>query len=197
MASNGRTNMATSILIIQAHPDTSPHLCHALADAYQAGAEGAGHTVRRIDVTRLNFGFLRSRAEWETGQPADDIQQAQEDIRWATHLVFVYPLWLGSMPALLKAFLEQVARPPLISLDGKGPGLRGKSARIIVTMGMPAALYRWYFGAHSVKSFKRNILGFVGVKPIRETLLGLVEAGGAKRKQAWLKRMEVLGRAAI
>lgn len=188
--------MATHILIIQAHPDPSPHLCHALAEAYRRGAEGAGHVVRTLEVTRLAFEILRSRAEWETGQPADDIRRAQEDIQWATHLVFVYPLWLGSMPALLKAFLEQVARPPLVSLDGKSSGLRGKSARIIVTMGMPALFYRWYFGAHSLKSFKRNILGFVGVKPIRETLLGMVEAGGDKRKQGWFKRMEALGRAA-
>lgn len=29
----------------------------------------------------------------------------------AEHIVFVSPLWLGTMPALLKGFLEQVMRP--------------------------------------------------------------------------------------
>ena len=42
-------------------------------------------------------------------------------------------------------------------------------------MGMPATLYRWYFRAHSIKSLERNILGFVGIGPIHETLVGMVE----------------------
>jgi putative NADPH-quinone reductase len=33
-----------------------------------------------------------------------------------------------------------------------------KSARIIVTLGMPTLRYRWYFRAHSLRSLKRNIL---------------------------------------
>jgi hypothetical protein len=28
-------------------------------------------------------------------------------------------------------------------------------------MGMPAAVYRWFYRAHSLKSLERNILGFV------------------------------------
>ncbi len=40
-------------------------------------------------------------------------------------------------------------------------------------MGMPALVYRWYFRAHSVRSLERNILGFVGIAPVNETLIGL------------------------
>ena len=92
---------------------------------------------------------------------------------WAEHLVFVYPLWLGTMPALLKAFLEQSFRPGFAmgkSYEGKSyegkfyegkawsRRLSGRSARIVVTMGMPALLYRWYFGAHGLKSIEQGIL---------------------------------------
>jgi len=84
------------------------------------------------------------------------------------------------MPALLKAFLEQIARPgfafaryPEHRFGRKA--LTGRSARVVVTMGMPATLYRWYFRAHSIKSLERNILGFVGIGPIHETLVGMVE----------------------
>lgn len=31
-------------------------------------------------------------------------------ILWADHIVFLYPLWLGHMPALLQAFLEHALR---------------------------------------------------------------------------------------
>ena len=73
------------------------------------------------------------------------------------------------------------------------PGLKNKSARIVVTMGMPALVYRWYFGAHSLKSLERNILGFCGIGPIRESLVGMVD-GPARRRERWLTRMRALGR---
>lgn len=189
--------MSPNILIIQGHPDSSIHLGHALADAYREGAERAGHQVRMLRIADLAFPVLRSRAEWEGDRPVEDICRAQDDIRWATHLVFFYPLWLGDMPALLKAFLEQVARPSFVSFTGgeTAGALKGKSARIIVTMGMPAFVYRWYFGAHSLTSFKRNILRFVGVKPVRTTVFGMVEAGSERRIQKWLKTMNRLGHA--
>ena len=78
------------------------------------------------------------------------LRPAQEAIAWAHHLVIVYPLWLGTMPALLKGFLEQVLRPGLaISAASSATGwktlLNGGSARIVVTMGMRALADRWYY----------------------------------------------------
>ncbi|NNC65231.1 MAG: flavodoxin family protein, partial [Gammaproteobacteria bacterium] len=71
--------------------------------------------------------------------------------------------------------------------------LRGKSARVIVTMGMPAFLYRWYFGAHGLKNLEQSILGFVGIKPVRATLIGRIENIGAGKRQRWLRKVEALG----
>ena len=71
--------------------------------------------------------------------------------------------------------------------------LKGKTARIIVTMGMPALVYRWYFGAHSLKSLERNILGFSGIGPIKESLFGMVEGVGDAKRQKWLTKMRSLG----
>ena len=194
--------MPKSILIIQGHPDaTTPHFCHALADAYADGATGAGHAVRRIAVAELDFPLLRTRADWENGAPPPAIAACQEDIRWAEHIVFVFPLWLGDLPALLKGFLEQALRPGFAL--GKGPRgfsgglLKGRSARIVVTMGMPALFYRWYFRAHSLKSFEHNILAFCGVRPVRDTVVGLVESGGEARHRQWLDKMRELGQRAV
>jgi putative NADPH-quinone reductase len=190
------------ILLIQGHPDARVrHLCHALEDAYAAGAQAAGHTVRRINVATLEFPLLRSQAEWEHGTLPPTLVPAQADIAWAQHLVMFFPLWLGDMPAVLKGFLEQVARPGFAFKAEKGnpfghKGLTGRSARLVVTMGMPASVYRWYFGAHSVKSLERNILSFVGIVPVRETLIGMVDRLGEDGVADWKAKVDRLGAAA-
>jgi len=190
--------MGNRIAIIDGHPDREAgHLCHALAATYAEGAEAAGRAVRQIDVAALDFPLLRTQAEFQTGTPVPDIARAQETIAWADHIVIVYPLWLGTMPALLKGFLEQVLRPGF-ALDygeGKWPKkmLQGRSARIVITMGMPGFAYRWIFGAHSLKSLERNVLKFVGIGPIRETLFGMVDAADAAKHARWLETMRRLG----
>jgi putative NADPH-quinone reductase len=191
--------MAQRVLIVQAHPDNSErHLCHALADAYADGARSGGHEVRLVDVAALDFPLLRSRAQWEGGTLPPTLLQAQADIRWAGHLVFVFPLWLGGMPALLKGFLEQVARPGFAIGERGAFGLArkllaGRSARLVVTMGMPALVYRYVFRAHSLKALERNILGFVGVAPVHELLVGSVENLTPVQRGAWLNKLRRLG----
>lgn len=191
--------MSKHILLIQGHPDTlQPHLCHALADAYADGATAAGHEVRRIDVAALDFPLLRSPANWEQGSVPPSLAAAQDDILWAGHLVLFFPLWLGDMPALLKGFLEQVLRPGFAIERSDSHAmfkkrLAGRSARVVVTMGMPAALYRWVFRAHSVRALERNILGFVGFAPVHETLIGGTGNLDAKRAEKWLGALRKAG----
>jgi putative NADPH-quinone reductase len=185
------------VAIIQGHPDPAGgHYGHRLADAYAEGAAAAGHELKRIEVARLDFPLLRTKAEFEQVAPVSDIRDAQDAVLWADHLVLLYPLWLGTMPALLKAFLEQALRPGFaFDESSRMPRklLKGRSARIVVTMGMPAFVYRWYFGAHGLRSLERNILGFCGIRPIRASLIGMVEAGGPARHAKWLDRMNALG----
>jgi putative NADPH-quinone reductase len=188
------------ILVLQGHPDTAaPHLLHTLADAYAQGARDAAHDVRTLAIAALDFPLLRSQRDWEHGEVPAGLVQAQQDIAWCEHLALFFPLWLGDMPALLKAFLEQVARPGFAFkvADRASPfnakGLTGRSARIVVTMGMPALVYRWYFRAHSVKSLERNILGFVGFAPVNETLIGMVDKLGPKDVEGWRRKLARLG----
>lgn len=186
------------IALIQGHPDPeAEHYCHALAAAYVEAAEATGHQVRSIDVATMDFPLLRSKSEWEQGTVPPAIQNAQEIVAWAQHLVVIHPLWLGAMPALLKGFFEQVARPGYaVPRPGEGglsdKMLAGRSARIVVTMGMPALLYRLYFRSHGVKSLERNILRFVGIRPVRTSIVGLVESK-PEHRQSWLDEMRLLG----
>lgn len=195
-------SLAKNILIIQGHPDPEQeHFCHALASAYGEGASGAGHELRLITVAGLDFPLLRTYEDFYQGKPLPSIQKCQEDIRWADHLVIIYPLWMGSMPALLKGFMEQVFRPgfAMTPVDGGRKWvklLKGRSARVVITMGMPAFIYRWVFGAHSLKSLEKNILRFTGIGPVRESLVGMVEAS-AEGRQRWLGKMRKLGAAGV
>ena len=192
--------MSRRILLLQGHPDHgTAHLCHALEDAYTQGAADGGHVTRRIDVGALDFPLLRSPQDWEHGTVPPSLADAQTAIAWAEHLVLLFPLWLGDMPALLKGFLEQVARPGFaFDRDRTNPfgrkRLGGRSARVIVTMGMPALVYRWLYRAHSVRSLERNILGFVGIAPIQETLVGGAGALTPERSARLLAQMRRLGR---
>jgi putative NADPH-quinone reductase len=188
------------VVIIQGHPDPAGgHLCNALADAYAHGAEQAGHAVTRIDVATLTFPWLRTKQEFETGQLPDALRAAQVAIGGADHLCIVYPLWLGKLPAILKAFLEQIFRPgfafPMSGRTWRRP-LKGKSARIVVTMGMPVLIYRWYFGAHGLKSLERSILQFCGIGPCRESLFGMIETASAAKRARWIEGMRKFGAAA-
>jgi putative NADPH-quinone reductase len=191
--------MSTPILIVQGHPDCGrQHLCHALAGAYVDGATAAGHTVEVVEPARIAFPLLRSPDDWNEGATPPELAAAQEAIRRARHLVFVYPLWLGDMPALLKGFLEQVARPGFaIDPASRNPMraglLAGRSARLIVTMGMPAPVYRWFYGAHSVRLMRRNILGFAGIAPIRTSVVGGAGAMTPAQVERWCARLRGLG----
>jgi putative NADPH-quinone reductase len=192
-----------NILLIQGHPDTVvPHLCHALADAYAEGARQEGHEVRTINIAALDFPILRSQQAWEEGELPPTLRQAQSDMLWAGHIVLFFPLWMGDMPALLKGFLEQVMRPGFAFGRERGSSpftqkkLKGRSARVVVTKGMPALVYRRYFRAHSVKTLERNILGFGGIGPVHETLVGMVGEMKPDAAAEWMGKLRRLGRQA-
>jgi putative NADPH-quinone reductase len=188
------------IAIIDGHPDADPaRFVHALAASYARGALAAGHEVRSIPLASLDFPLLRSRADWEQGDPPAVIADAQQALAWAEHIVILYPLWLGDVPALLKGFLEQVARPRFAFEEAPGRlpkgRLKGRSALVVVTMGMPAVFYKVFYRAHSLKSLERNVLKFVGISPVEHLVLGNVE-GDAEARAHWLEKLYALGEAA-
>jgi putative NADPH-quinone reductase len=191
--------MSRSILVVNGHPDPSPQrFCHAVADAYEAGAKAAGHAVGRIDVGALEFGFLENAAAFGT-PPPESIAAAQAMLERADHLVLVHPLWLGTLPARTKAFIEHLARHDfLIKTDAKGmwpaKRMKGKSARILMTMGMPAFAYRLFYRAHSLKALEVGVLRLSGFRPVRHTLFGGVEISAAGRVKM-LARARRLGEA--
>ncbi len=193
--------MAKKILIVQGHPDASrEHFGHALEAAYRQGAERAGEQVHVVEIATLKFDLLRRKEDWNASAVSEDMRAAQASVLWADHVVLIFPLWLGTMPALLKGFLENLLCEGF-ALDSAAPGklpeklLKGKSARIIVTMGMPALAYRIFYRAHSMKNLERNILGFCGFHPVRCSVFGNIE-GSIEQRKKYLNVVELLGTAA-
>ncbi|MGY6646950.1 MAG: NAD(P)H-dependent oxidoreductase [Salinarimonas sp.] len=191
--------MTKRIAIMQGHPDAEGgHYCHALAQAYLEGAEAAGHVANIIDTAAMDLPYIRNQAQWKAPPTDEAVLRMQAIVGEADHLVIIYPLWLGDMPAILKSALEHLSCGGFVmSVDENGhwqQKLKGKSARVVVTMGMPALVYRLYFLSHSLKSLERNILKFAGVKPVRTTLMGRVEGEGrAAQREAWLAQMRSFG----
>lgn len=185
--------MRKRILLINGHPDPRPErFCAALAAAYERGAASAGHEVRKISVGALDFPLVRTADEFARDEPPAAIRAAQADVTWATHLVIIHPLWLGGAPAKLKAFYEQVFRYGFaLSADrGKKGLLAGRSVRTIITMGMPAPVFRLVFGASGLRALERGIFWICGLRPIRHTILGGIDSGPHER---WLKLAAGLG----
>lgn len=188
----------TRILILQGHPDPSPtHLCHAIADSYHAAATQNGHDVTVITLAKAEIAFVRSQSDWESEELPAVAIAGQAAVDAAEHIVLIYPLWLGDMPALVKAWFEQVLRKGFAfrrENTSWTPRLRGRSARVIVTMGMPGLAYRWFFFAHSLRSLDRNILKFCGIRPVRWSVFGNAEDPSGRAQARFIATAAALGR---
>lgn len=191
--------MTERITVIQGHPDgDSHHLGHALSEAYTQAARDAGHDVRVIEVGKLDFPLIRNKMEWENDPLPPELSEAQNDLLWAEHWALFYPIWLGAMPAMLKGFLEQVLRPSLSYVESE-PGqmwdqlLVGRSARLVVTMATNTLVYKYFYGAHTVKALERNILKFCGIDPVKTTLIGEVYKKSPKQLERSIKQVTAYG----
>ncbi|WP_321501492.1 NAD(P)H-dependent oxidoreductase [Breoghania sp.] len=193
--------MARTITVIHGHPDRAgTHLCQALGDAYVKAAQAAGHNVREITIGDLDFPILRNEAEF-SGPVPDSLAESYAALREAEHIVILFPLWLGTLPALTKAFFEQVFHRDTAFEDNDGGfphgRFKGRTARLVVTMGMPAFFYRLWYRAHGLKGFERNVLAMVGMKPLKAILFGGAGTADEATRKGWLEKMEELGREGI
>ncbi len=186
--------------IVVGHPKADSY-CAALGRAYLRGALEGGHEARLLMLGEMSFDpVLREGYRGEQSLEPDLID-AREAFLAADHVVLIFPLWCGDMPAILKGFIERILQREVLALRNN-PSMaawkmfKGKSARIIMTTGMPGFFYRWYFGAHALKLLRRNILQFIGIKPVRATIHGMIEGVSDGKRQEWLRETEALGFAA-
>ena len=186
----------SQIVILVGHARKNTY-CEVLGEAYRRGAEEGGHQATLFVTSKMRFDPILHEGFTKIQPLEPDLQVAHDAIKDADHLVLIFPLWLGTLPAILKGFLERVLQPDLVEPSKKGKFtkiFKGKSARVIMTMGMPGFVYRWYFGAFALRMLKRSILGFVGVAPVRSTIHGMIETVSQEKRQSWLADAEAMGR---
>jgi NAD(P)H dehydrogenase (quinone) len=113
---------------------------HALLEIL-TGALGTAHNVKVRDLYALNFNPVLTGGDMEAlekGTPPTDIRVEQDLVRWADVLIFIYPIWWSSMPAILKGYIDRVFSFGFAyTVDETGPrGLLGdKKVYIVNTTG--------------------------------------------------------------
>ena len=189
--------MKKKILIVLAHPQVKSY-CAALAQAYAEGARDAGAEVRELNLAGIAFNPVGTGSHDKPLEFEPALKQAQDDIQWAEHLVFVYPILWGTIPALLKGFIERVFTPGFaVNFHADSPLwdklLKGRSARLIVTLNTPPLLYRLLFRRAGHITMKRSILEFCGIAPVKITDIGPMKNASAARREKWIQLARALG----
>ncbi|MEN0104960.1 MAG: NAD(P)H-dependent oxidoreductase [Pseudomonas sp.] len=159
-----------NILYVYAHPEPTS-LNGALKNFAVARLEQAGHQVQVSDLYAMQWkatldggdnldwqpgtrfdASKDSKHAFAAGRQAADIEAEQDKLRWADTVIFQFPLWWFSMPAILKGWFERVyaygfgygvgEHSDARWGDRYGEGnLAGKRAMLVVTTGGWASHY--------------------------------------------------------
>jgi NAD(P)H dehydrogenase (quinone) len=186
------------ILIINGHPDKES-LCSELAESYKRGADISGVVCKLVNLTDLDFNPVLKFGYRERTELEPDLVRVQQDISESDHLVIVYPNWWSTYPALLKGFIDRVFLPGFaFKYRDNSPMwdklLKGKTARLIVTMDTPGWYYRLINRNAGHNAMKVGVLEFSGIKPVKITSFGPVKTSSEKKRAEWLTLTEKLGK---
>lgn len=173
-------------------------LCQALAEAYTQGARGEGHIVHQLRLGELQFDPILREGYGQNQALEPDLLEAQRQIHWAEHLVFVYPVWWGGVPALLKGFFDRTFLPGFAFKYRNRSQLwdkllTGRTADLLVTLDTPPWYFRWIYGAPAHRQMVRTILGFCGIRTRRLAEFAPVRPSSEEQRQGWLRKAERLG----
>ncbi len=186
-----------NILIINGHPDKES-FCFALAESYKMGAHKSGANVKLVHLIDLKFNPILTFGYRKISELEPDLVQMQQDILWANHLVFVYPNWWATFPALLKGFIDRVFVPDFaFKYRENSPFwdklLKGKTARLIVTMDT-RSWYYWLINRSAGHNAMRiGVLEFCGIKPVKITVFSNIKSSDEAKRKKWLEEVMELG----
>ncbi|WP_178098650.1 NAD(P)H-dependent oxidoreductase [Pseudomonas sp. H3(2019)] len=189
--------MSKRILVILGHP-SSNSFCGALTDRYVQAAKNAGHEVRELRLGTLSFDPILREGYQQIQPLEDDLLKAQADITWAEHLTFVYPIWWGAIPALLKGFFDRTFLPGFAFKYRQGKAfpdklLHGRTADLLVTMDTPPWYYRWIYRMPGLHQMRKTTLAFCGITPLNTLTFGPVLGSTEHQRERWLMQAQAIG----
>ncbi|MFB6891642.1 NAD(P)H-dependent oxidoreductase [Kitasatospora sp. NPDC056327] len=211
------------VLIVTAHPEPRS-LTAALADFAVERLRSAGHEVRVSDLyamkwqaaigtddfpdhpadTRLNV-LEAQGAATGAGRLAAELAAEQEKLRWADAVVFQFPLWWFSVPAILKGWIDRVltygfAHGPGVELPYGDGALGGRRGLLAVSVGARESSFsdRGVHGplADVLFPLQHGVLWFTGLAPLEPFAaygtVALPEEGFAAVAEAYGRRLDGL-----
>ena len=190
-------NRMKKILIINGHPDKES-FNFALADAYKRGAEKSGAEIRELVIQNLEFNLNLQFGYRKRMKLEPDLIKSQEALKWADHIVWIYPVWWGSVPAIMKGFLDRVLLPGFAFKKREGSlwwdkYFTGKTSRVVCTMDQPTWYYKLINGGPTHHAMKKLTLKFIGVKSVKITSIGPIRLSKRKFREKWIRKVEKLG----
>jgi putative NADPH-quinone reductase len=179
-------------LIVLGHPSNTSFSA-ALAESYAQGARAAGHTVRMLRLADLQFDPVLHASNTHAQPLESALLQAQSDIEWAQHIGWVFPVWWGSLPALLKGFLDRTLTPGFAYKFQKGSSypqqlLSGRTAHLLVPMDTPPWYFRWVYRMPAIHQMTKTTLGFCGIRTTRIRMMGPVIHSTPVQRAKWLEQ---------
>jgi putative NADPH-quinone reductase len=191
--------MSRRILIVDLHPGRLS-LSAALAQAYAAGAEAAGHAVRTTRLSEMSFDPDFGQAGFRNAPALEpDLEAFRDNLLWAEHVVLVAPMWWGGLPAKAKGLFDRILLPGFAfdprqrRMGVPKPLLTGRTAHFILTSDTPALAFWLIYSRALKRQVHRQILAFVGLKPVRHTHFSPVEHSTPDLRARWLTNTRLLG----
>lgn len=185
------------ILILDGHPaETS--LSRQLACAYRDAAQASGCEVRLVHLHSLDFDPDYGFGGYKNQKPLEPpLETFLQDLEWCEHFVLASPMWWGGLPAKLKGLIDRAFLPGR-TFDPRGSGLpkpllAGRSAQVILTSDSPWWYFRFLLNRPLFWQLKRQILGFVGFKPVRMLHFSQASHPEPRQIEGWLKQVSRLG----
>ncbi|NOZ35885.1 MAG: NAD(P)H-dependent oxidoreductase [Chlorobi bacterium] len=185
-----------NILILNGHP-RKESFNTALTEAYKKAAIKSGAKVETINISDLKFDAFQT--QFKDYNAPEDILKARELIKKADHILWIYPIWWYSMPALLKAFIEQTFMSGFAFEYLKSTKilkwnkfLKGKTTSIISTMDAPPWYYN-FFIKNPGGNFLKASMDFCGIKFKNKLYFGSVKLSTEEQRKKWIEKVKNFG----
>lgn len=184
-------------LIISSHPYNGSFNA-GVAKSIKETAEQKGHEVSKIDLVSDGFNPVMTAGDlkaWGQGSSIDPmVKSYQAMIEAADILVFPFPVWWGTMPAVLKGFCDKVLLPGWAYRYGENGEMIGqltsKKAIVITTMETPVEVFENHYKNPVDGSFIKDTLQTCGIEVIHYLQIDKIVSGG--REHAESKMNEIL-----
>lgn len=152
-----------NVLIIHAHPEPKSFNSALKDEAVKTFTED-GHSVKVSDLYAMNFeaigdkhdfkkladeSYFKYQAEqlnaYNNDLFSDELKAEMQKLEWADLLIFNFPLWWFSLPAILKGWVDRVFAMGFSYGGGKGVYdngvFKGKRGMLCITTGGPEIAY--------------------------------------------------------